>query len=84
MDFAGINYLAVVVAAVVSFFVGWPWYMTLYREHTTETAIGDASTSYCGTGLYPNLMRRICMHVPDAKIIYCVRHPLERMESALG
>ncbi len=29
MDFAGINYLAVVVAAVASFFVGWPWYMTL-------------------------------------------------------
>ena len=28
MDFAGINYLAVVVAAVASFFVGWPWYMT--------------------------------------------------------
>ena len=28
MAFAGINYLAVVVAAAVSFFVGWPWYMT--------------------------------------------------------
>ena len=28
MDFAGINYLAVVLAAVAGFFVGWPWYMT--------------------------------------------------------
>ncbi len=28
MDFAGVNYIAVVVAAVASFFVGWPWYMT--------------------------------------------------------
>jgi hypothetical protein len=28
MNFAGINYLAVVLAAVASFFVGWPWYMT--------------------------------------------------------
>ena len=27
MDFAGINYLAVLVAALASFFVGWPWYM---------------------------------------------------------
>ncbi len=31
MDFAGINYLAVVVAAVLSFFVGWPWYMTFAK-----------------------------------------------------
>jgi hypothetical protein len=28
MDFAGINYLAVIVAAVAGFLVGWPWYMT--------------------------------------------------------
>ncbi len=28
MEFEGINYLAVVVAAVVSFLIGWPWYMT--------------------------------------------------------
>ncbi|MEC9369616.1 MAG: DUF1761 domain-containing protein [Pseudomonadota bacterium] len=27
MTFAGINYLAVVLAAVAGFFVGWPWYM---------------------------------------------------------
>lgn len=31
MDFAGINYLAVVAAAAVSFFVGWPWYMTFSK-----------------------------------------------------
>ncbi|MCH8240706.1 MAG: DUF1761 domain-containing protein [Proteobacteria bacterium] len=27
MDFAGTNYLALVVAAAASFFAGWPWYM---------------------------------------------------------
>ena len=27
MDFAGINYTAVFVAALAGFFVGWPWYM---------------------------------------------------------
>lgn len=32
MDFAGINYLAVLVAAVASFFVGWPWYMAFGRQ----------------------------------------------------
>lgn len=29
MDFGGVNYLAVLVAAIAGFFVGWPWYMTL-------------------------------------------------------
>lgn len=32
MDFAGINYLAVIVAALASFFVGWPWYMTFGKH----------------------------------------------------
>lgn len=31
MDFAGINYIAVLVAAVVGFLVGWPWYMTFSK-----------------------------------------------------
>jgi len=31
MDFAGMNYLAILVAAAASFFVGWPWYMTFSR-----------------------------------------------------
>lgn len=38
MEFAGINYLAVVVAAVVSFFIGWPWYMTFGK--TWARAVG--------------------------------------------
>ncbi|MDA7949523.1 MAG: DUF1761 domain-containing protein [Hyphomicrobiaceae bacterium] len=38
MDFAGINYLAVVVAAIVSFFIGWPWYMTFGK--TWARAVG--------------------------------------------
>jgi hypothetical protein len=32
MEFAGINYLAVLVAAIASFFVGWPWYMTFGKS----------------------------------------------------
>lgn len=35
MDFAGINYIAVAVAAGVSFFVGWPWYMTFSKAWLT-------------------------------------------------
>lgn len=38
MNFAGVNYLAVLVAAVASFFVGWPWYM--YFGKTWARALG--------------------------------------------
>lgn len=35
MDFAGVNYLAVVVAAIAAFLVGWPWYMAFGRQWAT-------------------------------------------------
>lgn len=31
MDFQGINYTAVIVAAAAAFFIGWPWYATFAR-----------------------------------------------------
>ena len=38
MNFAGINYLAVFIAAAASFFVGWPWYRTFGK--TWARALG--------------------------------------------
>ena len=35
MDFAGISYVAVLVAAIAGFFVGWPWYMTFGKAWAT-------------------------------------------------
>ena len=35
MDFAGTNTLAIVVAAVASFFIGWPWYMFFGKAWAT-------------------------------------------------
>ena len=61
---------------------GWKSYLTLYEHCTNQKAIGDASTSYSRIRYHPNVIKRIKLHIPDAKIIYMVRHPLERMESA--
>lgn len=61
---------------------GWPYYESLFSRLGDEPAIGDASTSYCRVAAFPKALARIAEHVPDARIIYMVRHPLDRMESA--
>ncbi len=62
--------------------LGWKEYLKLFSHCRDERAIGDASTSYSRIRYYPLTVERIAKHVPDAKIIYMVRHPLKRMESA--
>jgi hypothetical protein len=61
---------------------GWAQYLQLYSDCTGKRAIGDASTSYSRIRYFPKTVARIGQHVPEAKIIYMVRHPLKRMESA--
>jgi hypothetical protein len=61
---------------------GWERYQRLFSHCTHELATGDASTSYSRIRYHPDTVRRILHHVPEVKIIYMVRHPLRRMESA--
>jgi hypothetical protein len=61
---------------------GWDQYLQLYRHCAGKTAIGDASTSYSRIRYHPATIDRIKQFVPRAKILYMVRNPLERMESA--
>ncbi len=61
---------------------GIEWYLNQYDHCTKEIAIGDASTSYSRIRYYPETIERIHDFNPDAKIIFCVRHPLKRIESA--
>ena len=61
---------------------GWDWYMSLFSGYNGERAVIDASTSYSRTSAFPYTISRIIKHVPDAKILYAVRNPLDRMKSA--
>lgn len=61
---------------------GWEAYLRLYGHWNGEKAVGDASTSYSRIRYHPHVIDRIQRHMPGAKIIYMVRHPLKRMESA--
>jgi hypothetical protein len=57
-------------------------YLKLFSHCIGKKAIGDASTSYSRIRYYPQMVDRIWRHCPDLRIIYMVRHPLRRMESA--
>ena len=57
-------------------------YKKHYEHCTNEIAIGDASTSYSRIRQHPKTISRIKLHLGNPKIIYMVRHPIERIESA--
>jgi len=61
--------------------LGWKGYLKLYSHCSDQKAIGDASTSYSRIRSHPGVVERIKEHVPKARIIYMVRHPLKRIES---
>ncbi len=60
---------------------GLRWYASLFSDVTAEKAVGEGSTSYATHSRDDISACRIKENIPDAKLIYCVRHPLRRIES---
>ncbi len=59
----------------------WDWYMSLFEPGMGVRARGEGTVRYSQLGVYPDVAERIKKHVPDARLIYIVRHPLRRAES---
>jgi len=61
---------------------GWPWYARLFRKARRRPVRGEATTMYAsalsGFQQAPALMHR---YLPELKLVYVVRHPLDRIES---
>jgi hypothetical protein len=60
---------------------GLEWYEHLFEGVGTAMAIGEASTEYSVFPYVPNVPARIAELIPDVRLIYLVRHPIERMLS---
>lgn len=60
---------------------GIDWYRNHFEEARGMKAVGEGTTVYSQTETFPNTLSRITKYVPDASIIYLVRHPLERIQS---
>lgn len=61
--------------------LGWDWYASLFAEATDDQLCGESSPIYTWWDEYPKCPARIAEHLPDVKLIYILRHPVERTYS---
>jgi hypothetical protein len=60
---------------------GWDWYRSQFAQTNGKLAIGEGTTNYTKQSLYPRAAERLAKSIPEAKLIYIVRHPLQRILS---
>ena len=58
-----------------------PEYQELFEDGRGKSAIGEGTPGYSHFWLTPGTPAAIARYIPDARLIYIVRHPLRRMES---
>ena len=63
---------------------GINWYAGLFSGASSDQLTGEASTSYTKYPTYPCAAERIYQHNPHVKLIYIIRHPIDRLISHYG
>lgn len=61
---------------------GMAWYEDFFSRAGKAAAVGEGSTSYAALCLHPLCPQRVAQHLPDARLVYMTRHPVERAVSA--
>ncbi|MEM6857718.1 MAG: sulfotransferase [Pseudomonadota bacterium] len=60
---------------------GLDWYSSLFAGAAPDDLRGESSTHYTKLPDYPECLVRMRAHVPDARLIYVMRHPVDRLIS---
>jgi len=60
---------------------GTAWYEALFSTMPTQDLKGESSTHYTKLPTYPDCAQRVHDALPDAKLIYVMRDPVERIVS---
>lgn len=60
---------------------GIAWYQSLFSSAAEADLLGEASTHYSKLPTHPLAIERIKQHVPNARFIYVMRHPVDRLVS---
>jgi hypothetical protein len=60
---------------------GLEWYASLFQAAQPQDICGESSTHYTKLPTYPNTVERIKSYCPDVKLIYVMRHPVNRLVS---
>ena len=60
---------------------GLGWYASLFADADGQSVVGEASTSYTKCTEFEGVPARIKSVIPDVRMVYLIRHPLQRIES---
>ncbi|MGF1497719.1 MAG: sulfotransferase [Elainellaceae cyanobacterium] len=60
---------------------GMTWYQSYFADASPTDLCGESSTHYTKLPTYPHTIQRLKEHVPSAKFIYVMRHPIDRLVS---
>ena len=60
---------------------GSAWYEEHFQGSAGATAVGEASPNYTKAHHWPDTAPRMASMIPDARLIYILREPVERMRS---
>jgi hypothetical protein len=60
---------------------GWGWYGALFRPAGMADLRGESSTHYTKLPTYPRTIDRMVRDLPRLKLIYVLRHPIDRLIS---
>ena len=60
---------------------GRDWYLNLFSNAEPNQLCGESSTHYTKLPDYPDTIRRMKSELPKIKLIYVLRHPVERLIS---
>jgi len=60
---------------------GLNWYTALFSDADTEQICGESSTHYTKLPDYPETIQRLKAAIPMPKLIYVMRHPIDRLIS---
>ncbi len=60
---------------------GMQWYSGLFAEAPEGALLGEASTHYTKLPTHPKAVQRLKEHLPNARFVYVMRHPVDRLVS---
>ncbi len=60
---------------------GLAWYRSLFEAAPPDAICGESSTHYTKLPTHPHAVARIRTHLPEARLIYVMRDPIDRLVS---
>ncbi len=63
---------------------GFDWYASLFEAAPEGSIRGESSTHYTKRPNFPDTVERLASALPGIKLIYVMRHPIERLLSHYG